>query len=711
MTKIISTLKILFPAFIFLFSAMDSFAGKEEDPCAKTNKIIEFINTFHINPPAIDEAFNNQVKKTLLEQLDPAGYLLTKDDVDAIFAVCPSLPVADCKSHQNFIDRITTIYANRLTAIDSMVKSTFATPLDFTKSDSLHFDGLKNANYNKSESELYAFWEQYMRFQTLRYFITTFKQEDSTFEKTRENFEKYESEIREAVSKEEQCDMAHMLNMDGDLKNYILSTYLNAVTTSFDPHTNYFSLQEKEHFDHMLSRNKFSFGIDLDQNRNGNILIARLIPGGPAWRSGQLDEGDVLISIQFKNKELVDLTCSNLYEIENLMYQSEAGDARITVRNKFGQVTTVELKMEILEAAENVVYSFIMDGECKVGYITLPAFYTDPESDDPLGCASDLVKELVKLKNDHVEGIILDVRNNGGGSITEAVDLAGVFIDSGPLCLFTNKTEKPRLVNDINRGVIYDGPMLLIVNQMSASASEILAGILQDYHRAVIVGTTTYGKASGQNIFPVGNNNNGKSEVFKFDPNSHDFVKVTTARYFNLEGGCHQLVGIQPDVPLPAVFSYEGFLESGEETALPNITVEKEVNFTPFPELPIDTLKQLSQQRLQSDKQMNEIITIGSKVEKLYTQKSSFPLNFDSFISFYSEGLGEIRELDSTLVRPARAYTLLNNTFDADLLKYDDYKQKVHKEMISNINKNMYTEEGYKILCDLIRIRKSEIKE
>lgn len=703
-TTKISRAKWILIASLFFLQFTNPIFAKDEDPCSKTNKIIDFIQTFHIDPPAIDEAFNEQVLKTFLEQLDPIGYILTANDADSIQSLCPNLPVIDCNSHKDFIQKISTLYANRLQRIDSVVLACAEKPMSSISSDTLYFPDIENASYDKSESQLYLFWEKYFRFQMLRFFITTYKQGDTLFQRNSQNFDLHEPEIRARVTKQEKCKIEHLKNMDGNLENYILSSWLNAVTMSFDPHTNYFSQQEKEQFDHMLSRNKFSLGIDLDQNRNGDILIARLVPGGPAWRSNELDEGDVILSIQFENKEVVDLTCSNLYEIENLIYQSEAEEATIRVRNNFGQVKTVQLKMEMLEAAENVVYSFIMDGKCKIGYITLPAFYTDPDSYDPLGCASDLVKELVKLKEDNVEGIMLDVRNNGGGSITEAVDLAGVFIDSGPLCLYTNKTSKPILVNDINRGVIYDGPLVVMVNQMSASASEIFAGILQDYNRAVVVGQPTYGKATGQNILAVGDNKNGNSDVFKYDPTASDFVKVTTARYFNLSGGSHQLTGIKPDISLPVVFSYEGYLESGSETALPNIQVEREVNFEPWPKLPVDTLQLLSEERLATNPEMQKFVSLGASVEKLYTQKADFPLDYDQFYNYYMNGLNMIKTLDSALALPASAYTILNNTFDADLLMYDEYKQKVHKEMIKKINKNLFIEEGYKVLCDMIRI-------
>ncbi len=700
--------RTIIPVFLLLFAASGALAGNKEDPCQKTHKIIDFVMTFHIDPPAIDAEFNQRVVKSFLEYLDPAGYLLTSGDAQKIRNNCPSLPVTDCKAHNDFIDHITTIYIHRLNTLDSLVEVITRKPFDFSLKDTLFFPDAKTVNYSMDESQLFVFWEQYLRFQTLRYFMTAFKAGDSSFVRDSEQLNRHEAELRSDIAKQEHCNIQHMLNMDGDLYQYILSAWLNAVTMTFDPHTNYFSRQEKEHFDHMLSRNKYSFGIDLDQNRNGDILIARLIPGGPAWRSNELNEGDILLSVQFAGRDALDMTCSNLYEIENLIYTSEAADATITVRNSFGQVKSVKLKMEILEAAENVVYSFIMDGKCKVGYITLPAFYTDPASVDPLGCASDLVKEIVKLREDNVEGIILDVRNNGGGSVTEAVDLAGVFIDSGPLCIYTNKTQKPTLVNDVNRGMIYDGPLVLLVNQMSASASEILAGIMQDYNRAVIVGQPTYGKASGQNILPVGDNKNGKSELFRYDSHSSDFVKVTTARYFNLQGKSHQSKGIQPDIQLPVVFSYDGYLESSSEAALTNTSVDKEVSFEPWPPLPTDSLKALHKQRMENNNTMQMIQDMGHQVEKLYTEKSAFPLEFNSFKNFYSEGLTLIRDLDSLLAKPASAYTILDNSFDANLLKHDDYKQKIHKEMIQKIDENQFIEEGYRILCDLIKIQNAE---
>ncbi|MCD4694827.1 MAG: carboxy terminal-processing peptidase [Bacteroidales bacterium] len=677
-------------------------AQKKINYCWKTEQLIQFIREFHYQPSQIDEAFTEKVNNTFIAQLDPIGIFFTQKDVNFVEDHCIDLTDIDCSSNKNFMKLIVELYRRRLNTADSLVDVLTNQPFNFNLTDSIYFTDPEKIRYVTNQNAIKTQWDKFLRFLTLRYYFSGYKAEDSTFIKNKENFLQAEPELQDYIRQKEKCKIQHVLNHPAGFEDYIFNLYLNILAGSFDPHTNYFSKNNKEHFDFLLSRNKFSFGVDLDQNKNGDIYIARLVPGGPAWRSNELNKGDILLKIKFPEKESIDLFCSNLHEIEDLIYNSDSEEVELTVHNVHGQVKTIPLKMELMEAAENVIYSFILGGEKKIGYIVLPGFYTEPNQFDPLGCASDLVKEILKLREDKIEGLILDVRNNGGGSMIEAVDLAGVFIDSGPLCIYKNRDEKPTLINDLNRGVIYDGPLVLMVNGFSASASEVLAGILQDYNRAVVVGSFTFGKASGQIILPLGEKKKRKSQNYTFDVDATDFVKVTATRYYNLSGLCHQTEGITPDIPLPAHVGFKKYRESELPNALSQNSIVKDVTYEPFPEIPMDYMISKSKARIQDHENFRQINHLNDLIEPLYNEDISLPLDFESFEKKFVKNITNFQLLDSAMQRTTTAFSILNNTYDEDILKYDSYKREIHKELTDNIKKDIYIEEAFFIINDMI---------
>ena len=468
------------------------------------------------------------------------------------------------------------------------------------------------------------------------------------------------------------------LNHPSGYENYVASVYCDVIANLFDPHTEYMPLEEKQDFETSLGKEGYFFGFTLEENDNGDTEIGRLVPGSPAWKCGDLNKGDVVTSIGWEGKEAVDVSGLPASEIAELMESADTAKLHLTVKKQDGIQKTISLTRAKLDNEENNVRGFVLKGNILVGYIYLPDFYTAYETGYG-SCANDVAKEIVKLKKENIAGLILDIRYNGGGSLQEALDMAGIFIDAGPLVMMKEKTGKIISLKDPNRGTIYDGPMTVLVNGQSASASELLGAVLQDYHRAVIVGSTTFGKGSAQVILPVDTNT---ATPLSSRSTEYGFVKVTTSKFYRLTGGTTQHAGVTPDIILPDIFDGLNYHESALPSALPADVIKKNSYYTPLSSLPLASLANKSKSRVDADRNFELIRKYSSVLKEGKPADSAFDF--------------------SSLKKATTTYAVAVNAFDAPMLKSDSYHQELTNQWIQKISSDKYVEEAYHILNDLI---------
>jgi carboxyl-terminal processing protease len=465
----------------------------------------------------------------------------------------------------------------------------------------------------------------------------------------------------------------------------------------------FFSPQEEENFQSQISTEEFSFGFIIDENE-GKIVVEQLIPGGPAWKSGEINKNDELLQLQWEGRDPVDISLMTAEETDKILDEYNHGNITVKIKKPNGTIRSVKLAKEKIETEEDIVKGYILNGEKKFGYISLPDFYTTWFDEKGSGCANDVAKEIVKLKKENIEGLILDVRYNGGGSLGEALQLTGIFIDEGPLLGEKDRVGKLTFLKDPNRGTIYDGPMVLMVNGQSASASEALAAALQDYNRAVIVGSATYGKATMQQILPM------DTITSKKDVHSADgYVKITMGKLYRVTGQTTQLNGVLPDVALPD--SYDGleYLEKFSAHVLGSDTVKKNAYYKPLSSLPIAELSALSVKRVSSNKDFQDINTIIKKQTLLMKSGTlTVPLKAEAFEKWMQE-----KELEQTIINetekpPSKVFTVDNHQADKQVLKTDNYSKEINDIRLKNLQQDIYLEEAYRVLSDLVRIQKSK---
>jgi carboxyl-terminal processing protease len=678
--------------FAFYFIYLQPLKAQFPDNyCIQANSTLQTIEKTHYQPILPDNKWSREVFRIFINLLDPQGIYFTQADYNLLLKSRDSIDnfVMECQGV--LLSKITDLYKQRLIEADTLISVIMDKPFDFSQNDTLiYYDD--STEYTKSNEDLYHRWENVLKYRTLAYLLSSVGH-DSDLQKIIEK----EPEARKTIKRKQKQRILRLLSPPAGFDNQVAEQFYNAIAQSFDPHTSYFSLSEKTDFESELSTSQFSYGFEVEETENGDMEIARLVPGGPAWKSNELHKGDVLIEVKWPETASYDLTLLDGYEMEDLFKNAVSSKMELTVRKANGQIKKVSLVKEKLSTNENTIKSFVLKGEDNIGYISLPGFYTEWDNENPSGCSIDMAKEILKLRKDNIDGVIIDLRFNGGGSMGEAISLAGIFVNEGPLCILKNRTDKPVVVKDLNRGTIYDGPLLLMVNGYSASASEILAGCLQDYHRAIIVGSRTYGKATSQIIVPVEQSPENTTQP-------EGFVKVTTGKIYRITGKSHQKTGITPDVQLPE-YMESGQHESDAKNALKSDSILKKVYFNSLPPLPIAQIAAQSKIRVKNNHGFKQIQKFNDSIGTSMHKREKIPLRWDYFRDSEWKLYQAAKELDSIVKKKPQAYKVINNKYDKQVIDLDSYKSETNSILIKNVENDIYIEESYRILNDLINFK------
>ncbi len=694
-----------FPVFFFI--ATLSNAQEQRSYCNEIKTLTEILDSIHYKPVRIDDKTNENIFRRFISSLDPYGLLFTRQNIAELSITYHK---AEQPFHENacqLLDNIIPLYKKRLLLADSLIQSIASQPFDIYSGSPILFASRDTFSYPAGDAVLRKRWERWLAYSFLSHLYSDHLEHDTTGQFTKDSIRKYEPDIRNKVKKEKKCKLHHFIDHPMGFDNFVLSMLMNTITHFYDPHTMYFSADEKRLFEQGISKEDYSFGIKLKQDKDGNIQISKLVPGGPAWKSGELNKGDILEKVQYEGEKTTSLSCSNIYEVKELFSSQVGKTMNLTVRKVNGKIKTVPLIKEKLLLDDNMITSFILEGKQKVGYISLPGFYTQIEQGNMPGCANDMAKEILKLKREHIDGLILDVRNNSGGSMLEAIQLTGIFIDQGPVCISKIEDGEVRVQKDMNRGSIYDKPLLVLVNRLSASASELLAATLQDYNRAVIVGTTTYGKGTAQIVLPLVPSITDYTPSYD-EPDADGYIKLTISKFYRITGKSHQKQGVVPDVSLPDNMSYIRHHESNNPTALTADTINTETLYTPLPALPVQQLAEKSAERVQQDTHFVRITRVCDSISNITDSRHIITPHLDSFMVNAHRKKHLLRMLEHYNARESRAYTVQNCAYDQPLIRMNPYRKEMYKTLRKNIKQDIYIEEAYFILQDLIKAGEGE---
>lgn len=645
-------------------------------------RIQQIFNREHWLAPTLNDTFSFRLHDRLIEALDENGLYLTEVEVEQLAGMRLGWDDAILTLDQEPLEELTQVVRSSLERADSIVALLADQGLTWSGEELMHIRIMQGTNRPINHAALFAAWDRYVAYQVL--LLVEDREELNQLDQT---FRDSALVLQQPIVKRIGCRIDRRI---AEVETFVGETFLEILASTYDPHSAYFSMSGKTSFEQSLSSEAMSYGLELSMNRSGEIAIDRLVPGGSAWHSNVLHQGDVLLEIALGRKEPVSLLCQSLRETEEMLTDTRYRDVRLLVRKQNGQTQWVSLRKRPMQVDENVITSFVLGSEPKVGYIYLPGFYVDMENEQGLGCANDMAKEILMLQLEGVEGLILDLRFNGGGSMKEAIDLAGLFIDEGPILYNQERGEDPYVQRDFNRGAAYEGPLLVMVNRTSASASEVLAGTLQDYQRALIVGTPTYGKSTSQYIRPL----------YERKP-AEGYVKVTASALGRVSGKSHQGIGVIPDILLPETLALAIPGEGRDSLALPPISNLVPAQYDLAGELPIGQLDQFSVARIEAKEPFS---TIMNQAESLQAQLASgFRIRLNP--AFFREDMATLRQIytGTDELGPTKL-EVSNNRLNRSLVQMNADWKRINDEQLSRIQTDVYIEEAYLIMVDWLRL-------
>jgi carboxyl-terminal processing protease len=689
----------LFSLLLFLCLAQISAAQTPGFVGKQSYAIYSTVKRYHYAPIPLDDVFSKAVFESYLNEIDPGGYYFLTSDIEQLKQFETSIDNEIESKSDAFFQKSAELFKIRLKAVDSLIHTLESSKFDLTKDEVLSFADADYPDYVDNYVQLKERWRKWMKYSIIDELFVNDYFEDPLNESVSNLLTKVEDAKKDAFDYE-YYNIKSYLGHPAGYTEFLATFYLDAIATTFDPHTTYFSDVEKENFEEDLSKENLVFGISVEEDENGVVRISDLVPGSPAWNSNQINVGDQLLSIGLSDGQHLEMTKSGVDEIQLMFSNSNAETLTMELKKVSGEEVTVELVRGEVYIEDDVIKNLILEGEKKIGYITLPDFYTDWDGSTGLGCANDVAKTIIKLQKENIQGLILDLRYNGGGSLKEAIDLAGIFIDWGPLAISKNKYGEATSIKDMNKGAIYTGPLLILVNGLSASASEILAAALQDYNRAIIAGSATYGKSSSQIVLPL-DPQFGFVDINAVDP-AFGFLKVTTDKFYRITKETHQRTGVVPQILMPDIYDIYDYKESSHENALSADVVDKQVYFTPFENFPASVLEE-SKKRISTNPNFMRMTFLIDSLLNDAESDEIIDLNLERYQK-HERALDvlytELFDLEESLQSPYRA---TNNLYDLEIMKMDAYRNKLNDAYLKTIESDIYIHEAYLVLIDYLK--------
>jgi carboxyl-terminal processing protease len=683
-----------------IFVAFRSLGIEKDPPASKYEKILRDVGVMledvHYSPKTIDDKFSKEVFNKYLSEVDNEKNVLLKADIEALRKYETKIDDEILgKSPIQFEPAVVAALKKRIPETEAIYKEILSHPFDFSKEETVNEDYDK-MDFPKSDADRKESWRKHLKYLTLERYTDLLDQQQTAktkagyVEKTNAELEK---EARDKVTKlmDRYYDRLKFKINDDDRFNVFVET----IVQSMDPHTDYFPPVDKRYFDEQMSGHFFGIGATLKEEE-GNIKIGDLLTGMPAWKSGQINSGDIIMKVGQGTQEPVDLTGYETEDAIKLIRGEKGTEVRLTIKKADGTVKTVSLIRDEIVQDETFARSVIVNGEKgKIGYIYLPEFYADFENPKAHRCSIDVAHEIMKLKEEKVDGIVMDLRYNGGGSLNDVIQMVGLFIDQGPVVQVRDRDGKPHVYNDQDKSLLYDGPLAVMVNEYSASASEIFAAAIQDYKRGVIIGSTsTYGKGTVQRNIEL-----DKSLGFSDANNDLGTIKLTLQKFYRINGGSTQLRGVSSDVVLPDVLEYSKIREKDNPDALPWDEIQKANYNTWKYAYNLGPIIKASEERLKNDSAFS---TISHDAAWLNAQNDkTHSLNIDKYRIEQKQW--------KTTVKQIEALSKLSNelsieTLPQDAGKYDNDKDKSDRyaKWVKNLQKDIWLNEAVKVVDDMV---------
>lgn len=690
---------VLVAGMFLAFKSIKAGAKTPVNPPSKYEQIMklvgEMLSQGHYSPQDINDAFSKKVFAKYLKELDIEKNFFLKSDLDALKKFETRVDDEIKGAPVEFFLAAGKTFTTRMEQASVIVNEFLIKPFDFTVDEEVLLDADK-LEYPGSEKEIRERWRKKLKYMTLERYADLLDTREKN--KGKEGFvvktdEELEKEAREKVKRimDRTFERYRFKFSDDDKFNL----YVNAITTTMDPHTEFFPPVDKRYFDEEMSGRFYGIGASL-QYDDGNIKVASVLTGSPAWKSGEIQAGDIIVKVAQGKEEPVELTGFVVTDAVKLIRGKKGTEVKLTLKKTDGSLKVVSLIRDEIVQDETFARSAIVNNNgSKIGYIFLPEFYADFDRPNGNRSFTDVANEVKKLKEEKVDGIVIDLRNNGGGSLYDVVQMAGLFIDEGPIVQVKDRENKPSVLKDKDRNVLYTGPLAVMVNEFSASASEIFAAAIQDYNRGIIIGSTsTYGKGTVQRNIGLDPENG-----FSMSNSDLGTIKLTLQKFYRINGGSTQLKGVTPDIVLPDNLEYLKVREKDDQDALPWDEISKAPYNTWKPGYDLKAIQEFSNQRLEND---NTFKLIKESSEWLSKQNDKqYSLKLDKYRAELKTIRTTQKQLESLLKLNAELnVAALPN--EVNRWADDKNKQERFNQWLKNLQKDIYLDQALKVMSDMI---------
>lgn len=648
----------------------------------------------HYSPKKVDDNFSAAVFDGFINKLDPDKNIFLADDVQQLSKYKTTIDNEIQGDTVAFFYDAMRIYKQRMGDVKKSFAAIASTPFDFTQDETLIVND-KDERFAATAQEQQDLWRKKIKYLALQKYADLENQrtKDSSLKKATDA--DLEVKAREFALKIVNRYADRQLNKPS-LDDYF-SEFVNTITNEMDPHTSYFMPVEKREWNEDITGKFYGIGAFIGEE-NGNVKISSVSQGGPAWKIGGVNGGDIILKVAQGDNPPVDVLGYESTDVIKLIRGDKGTTVKLTLKKTDGSVKTVAIVREELKLDETFAKStvIIKDGK-KIGYIYLPKFYTNYDGNDGASCSKDVAAEIAKLKAENIEGLIMDLRDNGGGSLYEVVQMVGLFVPQGPVVQVKGRQGAPGVLDDKNSGVVYTGPLEVMVNEFSASASEIFTAAIQDYKRGIITGSSsTYGKGSVQS--PIALN-----KVIQSDEDLGT-IHLTIQKYYRINGSSTQLKGVTPDIILPGYYEFYDMMEKDNKTALPWDELSKtsyEVSAAAPYLTPV----------INEYKKASDSLTVFEQIRKntqwlANENKQPVSLNLATYRQ-HNEVVKKEVEATRALLKLSKQLDIENTTADKTNLSGNADKSERNKAWLNSLKQDVYLGEALNIVYDLANNNKA----
>ena len=673
------------------------FNLKNEDP-NKDKLLLEIISYVlergHYSPKAINDTFSKEVYEDYLNNLDGQHRFFLQSDINSFEAYKYQIDDQLKNAELSFFDLTYRKLGERMDQVESFYEELLEEPFDFSKKEEIDLD-FESALYASNLLELKQIWRKRFKLNALQNFTSKKDEESSQAQKDSTFIPSSDLELEMQARASIKENMSYFFENFQELQRKDwFSIYINSIVVQFDPHTYYLAPSDKDRFDTSMSGKFEGIGARLSK-RNQQVKIVEVISGGPVWRDELLKVGDAILKVGQEGEEAVDISGMVLDDAVKLIKGPKGTNVYLTVKRVDGTIEVVTVTRDVVELEETYARSsLIKDESGSYGLIELPKFYINFQDYNQRNAATDVKKELEQLKKNNVKGIILDLRNNGGGSLKTVVDMTGYFIEEGPVVQVKSTGGRKEVLKDTDPSIIWDGPLVVLVNEFSASASEILAAALQDYNRAIILGSEqTFGKGTVQNVIDLNRMISGGTY------GDLGALKVTTDKFYRINGGSTQLEGVKSDVVFPDRYAQVDMGEKDQDNPLSWDRITP-ASYTPFPQFnSFAYALERSKQRL-LDNSFVALIEEQANWIKKQQDDTRYYLDYESY-------MGK-RESDKNYAKRFEKLSEFESDFDYQWLPEAGLTESPNADLIEkrkrwekSLKKDPYISEAVEILKDL----------